>query len=84
MVVLPCWLTDVSVPDIVRQDALGLVLQHLHTPGLRQSCGLWLEQDNGLHAATLSGVRRQVSEPEQARQMLGTIRHAMCLQITWR
>ena len=62
---LPSGLADVSVPNIVCQDALGLILQHLHTPGLRQACGLRFEQDNCLHTATLCGVWGQVSESEQ-------------------
>ena len=61
--VLPGRLADVSVPHVVRQDALGLVLQQLHTAGRGQTGGLWLEQDDCLHAAALGGVGREVPEP---------------------
>ena len=60
----PGGLADVSVPDVVGEDALGLVLQHLHAPRLAQTRRLWFEQDNGLHAAALCRVWRHVAEPE--------------------
>ena len=63
VLVLPGGLTDVSVPHIVGQDALGLVLQQLNTAGRGQAGRLWLEQDDCLHAAALGGVRRHVAEP---------------------
>ena len=59
----PGGLADVSVPDVVGEDALGLVLQHLHAPRLAQARSLRLEQDNGLHAAALCRVWRHVAEP---------------------
>ena len=63
---IPGCLTEVSVPDVVREDALGLVLQDLHAPGLGQPRRLRLEEDDGLHAAALGGVRRHVAEPESS------------------
>ena len=59
----PGGLADVSVPDVVREDALRLVLQHLHAAGLGQAARLRLEEHDGLHAAALGGVRRHVAEP---------------------
>ena len=60
---LPGGLTEVSVPHVVGQDALGLVLQQLHAAGRGQTGGLRLEQDDCLHAAALGGVGREVPEP---------------------
>ena len=60
---LPGGLTEVSVPHVVGQDALGLVLQQLHAAWLGQAGGLRLEEDDCLHAAALRRVRRQVPEP---------------------
>ena len=59
----PGGLADVSVPDVVREDALRLVLQHLHAAWLGQAARLRLEEHDGLHAAALGGVRRHVAEP---------------------
>ena len=59
----PGGLADVSVPDVVREDALCLVLQHLHAARLGQAARLRLEEHDGLHAAALGGVRRHVAEP---------------------
>ena len=60
----PGWLADESIPDVVGEDALGLVLQRLHTPRLAQARRLRLEQDDGLHAAALCRVWRHVAEPD--------------------
>ena len=59
----PGGLADVSVPDVVREDALSLVLQHLNAARLGQPARLRLEEYDGLHAAALGGVRRHVAEP---------------------
>ena len=64
VVVVPGWLADVSVPDVVCQDALGLVLQQLHAPGVHQSSCLWLEEHNSLQTTTLCGVRGDFSKPD--------------------
>ena len=61
----PGGLADVSVPHIICENTLSLVLQHLHTPHLTQTTGLWLEEDNGLHAATLCWIWRKISEPRR-------------------
>ena len=59
----PGGLADVSVPDVVREDALRLVLQQLHAARLGQAARLRLEEHDGLHAAALGGVRRHIAEP---------------------
>ena len=65
MLYWPGGLADVSVPHIICENTLSLVLQQLHTPHLTQSTGLRLEEDNCLHAATLCWVWRKISEPRR-------------------
>ena len=62
--VVPGGLADVSVPDVVREDALGLVLEQLHGPGVNQSSCLWFEEYDGLQTSALCGIRRNLSKPK--------------------
>ena len=80
----PGGLADVSVPDVVREDALSLVLQHLHAARLGQAARLRLEEHDGLHAAALGGVRRHVAEPETLLAALGRVRHHHRQSQQWR
>ena len=82
----PGGLADVSVPDVVREDALSLVLQHLHAAWLGQAARLRLEEHDGLHAAALGGVRRHVAEPEtllNVRQLSVSVEDLFCRNGQW-
>ena len=77
----PGGLADVSVSDVVREDALRLVLQHLHAARLGQAARLRLEEHDGLHAAALGGVRRHVAEPGTllfVRQVNASVKDLFC------
>lgn len=50
---------------MVRENALGLVLEHLNRLDVQQLQGLGGEQDDCLHAADLAGVYVDLPEPAQ-------------------